>query len=80
MDWQTRLDDFLRFNEREVLGGPGRVSHADAVTRAEAEYEQFAARRRALAEAEGARDAGRALEEAARGLGGKDRKRKRGKS
>ena len=25
-DWQTRLDDFLRFNERAVLPGAGRCS------------------------------------------------------
>jgi hypothetical protein len=29
-DWRERLDDFLRFNEREVLRGAGRVSRDDA--------------------------------------------------
>lgn len=44
--WPARLDDFLRFNERAILPGAGKVTreHADAV--AEAAYEQFAERRR----------------------------------
>jgi len=67
-DWETKLNDFLRFNERAVLGGKGRVSKANADVRAEAEYEEFAARRRALAEAEGKRAQQRALEEAAQNL------------
>ncbi len=67
-DWQTKLDDFLRFNERKVLPGKGRISKADADARAEAEYERFAERRRALLEAEAERAQHRALEEAARAL------------
>lgn len=55
-DWESRLDDFLRFNERNVLGGPGKVSHQDAVDKASAEYELFAARRRALLEEQGGPD------------------------
>ncbi len=62
-DWETRLDDFLRFNERRVLPGKGRVSKAQADARAQAEYEAFAARRRALAEAEGERALRQALPE-----------------
>jgi hypothetical protein len=50
-DWQVKLDEFLHFNERKVLGGPGKVSHQEAVRRAEAEFGRFTARRRALAEA-----------------------------
>lgn len=67
-DWETKLNDFLRFNDRAVLGGKGRVSKADANLRAEAEYEAFAAKRRALAEAEAERMQQQALEEAARKL------------
>jgi hypothetical protein len=67
-DWQTRLDEFLRFNERKVLAGKGRISKADADAMAEAEYERFAERRRALLEAEGERAQQQALEEAARAL------------
>jgi hypothetical protein len=65
-DWETRLDDFLRFNERSVLADKGHVTKAEADGRAEAEYEEFAARRRALLEAEGERDQIAALEQAAR--------------
>ena len=67
-DWQTKLDEFLRFNERAVLPDKGRVSKADADARAEAEYESFAARRRVLLEAEAERAQRRELEEAARAL------------
>lgn len=67
-DWQTRLDKFLRFNERAVLPDKGRVSKADADARAQAEYEHFAAQRRALMEAEAERAQQKALEEAAQGL------------
>lgn len=68
-DWETRLDDFLRFNDRNVLPGAGTVSHLAATEKAAAEYELFAARRRALAEAQGERDAIGALEAAAKELG-----------
>ena len=68
-DWAERLDAFLSFNERNVLDGPGRVTKKEADTHAEAEYEQFAAQRRALLEAEGAEFNILALEEAARTLG-----------
>jgi hypothetical protein len=67
-DWETKLDEFLRFNERAVLGDKGRVTKDAAHARAEAEYEEFAARRRAMLEAEGERDAQKALEDAARQL------------
>ena len=70
-DWETRLDDFLSFNERAVLGGKGAVSKTDADARAEAEYEKYAARRRAMLEAEAERDQQKALEEAAKKLPGK---------
>jgi hypothetical protein len=67
-DWAERLDAFLNFNEREVLEGAGRVSKKQAEAHAEDQYEQFAARRRALLEAEGAEFHVRALEDAARAL------------
>lgn len=67
-DWGTKLDEFLRFNERAVLLGRGDVSKADADAHAESEYEEFAARRRALVEAEGESAAMRSLEETAREL------------
>ena len=67
-DWQIKLDEFLRFNERDVLGNAGKVRHEEAVTKAEAEYEQFVIRRRALLEAQGERDGLDVLEAAARHL------------
>ncbi|MEP6714635.1 MAG: virulence RhuM family protein [Terriglobia bacterium] len=51
-DWKTRLDDFLRFNERAVLPNVGRLSREAAEKKATAEYEEFAERRRASLEAE----------------------------
>jgi hypothetical protein len=67
-DWEAKLDDFLRFNERQVLVGAGSVSHQQAASRSETEYERFAARRRALLEAQGKRDGVQALAEAAKRL------------
>ncbi|WP_428623821.1 virulence RhuM family protein [Sedimenticola sp.] len=61
-DWQQKLDDFLRFNDREVLDGAGAVSKQQADEQARNEYERFAARRREAAEDEGASDTIRALE------------------
>ncbi|MBF0356101.1 MAG: virulence RhuM family protein [Alphaproteobacteria bacterium] len=65
-DWEEKLDGFLAFNERDVLKNAGQVSHDHAVRHAEDEYEHYAAERRALLEAEGERDAEKALEDAAR--------------
>jgi hypothetical protein len=67
-DWQTRLDDFLRFNEREVLPDGGTISREEADEKATREYEHFAARRRAHRELEGELDALRELEAAANAL------------
>ncbi len=55
-DWQSRLDDFLRFNQRDILPDAGRVSREAADRRALDEYAQFELRRRAEAEAAGAED------------------------
>jgi hypothetical protein len=62
------LDAFLTFNERDVLDRAGRVSKKQADAQAEGQYEQFAARRRKLLEAEGAEFHVRALEDAAKAL------------
>lgn len=67
-DWETKLNEFLRFNQRAVLDGKGHVTKNAADTGAEAEYEEFAARRRELLEAEGERESMKALEDAARRL------------
>jgi hypothetical protein len=67
-DWETKLNDFLEFNERALLDSKGRVSKAEADTIAEREYEQFGERRRALAEAEAERALQADLESAAKTL------------
>jgi hypothetical protein len=67
-EWQERLDDFLRFNERDVLPNAGRVSREEADRRATEEYHAFSARRRAALEAEGQAQAIRQLEAAAKQL------------
>jgi len=67
-DWAEKLDAFLAFNERQVLEGGGKVSNQQATAHAQAQYEQFTARRRALLESEGAEFNMRALEEAAKAL------------
>jgi hypothetical protein len=54
-DWTSKLNAFLEFNERRVLGNAGHVSKDTADHFAQAQYEAFAASRRALLEAEGER-------------------------
>jgi hypothetical protein len=73
-DWEIKLNEFLRFNERAVLGDKGKVSKAEADSHAELEYESFAARRRALLEAEAERDQQRALESTAKRLSRKPKR------
>lgn len=52
-DWADKLDAFLSFNDRQVLVGAGKMSHKQAVSHAQSEYEQFAVQRRAALEVEG---------------------------
>jgi hypothetical protein len=54
--WKTRLDDFLKLNERSILPNAGKVSREEAHTLAEQEYERFAERRRAHLEADAEAD------------------------
>jgi len=61
-DWQQKLDEFLRFNERDVLPDAGRVSKKSADERAAQEYEKFAEGRREKLESNGAEDTIRQLE------------------
>jgi hypothetical protein len=67
-DWEQRLDEFLQFNERNVLTNAGRVSKAEADAFAEDQYDRFAERRRAFKEAQGEQDTFKTLEDAARNL------------
>lgn len=67
-DWQQKLDDFLRFNERSVLPDARRVSRDAADRKAQAEFDAFAARRREHQEAQGEAETLRALKDAAQTL------------
>lgn len=79
-DWARKLDEFLRFNERAVLPDAGRVSREDADGKAQAEFERFAQRRRELAEAQGEADTLKALEELARELPKRKRRKPKDES
>lgn len=52
-DWETKLDQFLVFNERDVLNNSGKISKKQADEFAEDQYQVFAEKRRLLLEAEG---------------------------
>ncbi|MCD4750796.1 MAG: virulence RhuM family protein [Thermoanaerobaculales bacterium] len=67
-NWGTRLDEFLEFNERRVLGNAGSVSKDDAELSAKEEYEDFAKRRREQKEQLGEADSMKVLEEAVGGI------------
>nr|WP_269768667.1 RhuM family protein [Burkholderia ubonensis] len=76
-DWAEKLDAFLMFNDRNVLTDAGHISKNQADAHAEHEYERFAARRRALLEAEGAEFNVRVLEDAAKALPESEKKKKK---
>jgi hypothetical protein len=40
-DWKERLDLILKLNERNVLEGPGKISHELAIEKAESEYKRY---------------------------------------
>jgi hypothetical protein len=66
--WKSRLDDFLRLNERSILRDGGRITREEADVHAEQEYERFAARRRARLEDEAEADTLKQLEDEAKRL------------
>jgi hypothetical protein len=47
-DWITKLDDFFRLSERDILDHAGTISHDDALTKAEREYEKWRTQQAAL--------------------------------
>jgi hypothetical protein len=55
-DWRTRLDDFLKFNERDILKDAGRVTREQADRHAEKQYRLFEERRRKELEAKAETD------------------------
>ena len=77
-DWKTKLDEFLRFNDRPVLPDAGTVSREAADRKAELEYERFSEPRRAAIEAQAEQEAMRELEDTAKKIEKKPKKRKKG--
>ncbi len=75
-DWTTKLDEFLRFNERQVLPDAGSVSRESADEKAQQEYERFSERRRSAIEAEAEQDLMRELEDTAKKLPKRNQKPK----
>lgn len=67
-DWEQKLDDFLKFNDRNVLPDAGSVSKKDADDFAKDEYDRFAERRREYKEARGEEESIKQLEDAAKHL------------
>lgn len=65
-DWEEKLDSFLKFNEREVLGNFGSVSKKEANKVAKEEYKKFSTQRRAELEAIGEAQTIKALENIAK--------------
>ena len=76
-DWERKLEEFLRFNERQVLPDAGKVSKQTAEDYAGAEYEEFADRRRKYKETMGEAETIKQLEEAAKLLSDKGKGRKK---
>ena len=40
-DWISKLDDFLKLSDREVLSHAGKISHQDAKEKAETELDAY---------------------------------------
>ncbi|QXO65479.1 virulence RhuM family protein [Morganella morganii] len=54
-DWDIKLDQFLSFNDRDVLQGAGGISKKSADEKAKEVFDIYAKKRRQLKEAEGVR-------------------------
>jgi hypothetical protein len=67
-EWEKKLDDFLNFNDRQVLSDKGNISKQRADEFAKQEYEQFAVGRREYKELVGIEENIKALEVAAKQL------------
>ena len=55
-DWRSKLDEFLKFNDRKVLTHAGQTAKKDADESAKSQYDQFAERRRLTMEEQGANE------------------------
>ena len=40
-DWEKRLDDFIKFNEKQVLSNAGKISRMTALRKAFSEYDKY---------------------------------------
>ncbi len=78
-DWQEKLDDFLRFNERGVLPDAGRISRDEADRLANEEYERFHRRRLDEADAKAEEDTIKQLEQMVKSLPQERKRRRRDK-
>ncbi len=67
-DWERKLDDFLRFNDRHVLPNAGKVSKQAAEEYAKGQYDKFEIRRRAYKESLGQAETIKLLETTAKKL------------
>jgi hypothetical protein len=76
-DWQIKLNEFLRFNERGVLPDAAKVSRESADEKSQHEYELFSARRRATIETQAEQELMRDLENTAKSLPKRAPKRKK---
>jgi hypothetical protein len=76
-DWQTKLDDFLKFNDRPILPDAGKVTREAADEKANQEYERFSEQRRAEIESRAESENINQLEDLAKKL---SKPRKSGKS
>lgn len=52
-DWQQKLDQFLQFNDREVLQNAGQINKKQADAKAIEQYELYRQKQRAMAEQKG---------------------------
>lgn len=78
-DWEQKLNDFLKFNDRQVLTHAGKVSKMTADKRAKAEYDKFSVQRRELKELVGEKEYIKQLEEAVKEMPQITRGKRKGK-
>jgi hypothetical protein len=79
-DWRTKLDEFLRYNDRAVLPHAGRVSREAADKLAHERYEAFHQRRLTELDAKAERETMEALDQLAKTLPKRKKSARKGKS
>ena len=50
VDWEKELQDFLKMTRKDILNGPGRISHKEAMEKAHKEYRDYSKNRLTRAE------------------------------